>query len=125
MLETILGIVILSDEDDCSRTDNDFTIENDQCGSGNPDFMPVSETINFLDSLTEDRGRWATAVIAGQSDCTSSFGSASEAVNLKDFVSQTGENAVFSSICDGNLVAPLQQALAQFDAACQGFPQID
>ncbi len=123
--DSLLGIVILTDEDDCSRTDDGFTVANDQCGSANPDFMPVSDTVNFLDGLTGERGRWATAVIAGPSACESSFGAASEAANLKDFVTQTGENAVFSSICDGNLVAPLQQALEKFDAACQGFPQID
>lgn len=123
--DSLLGVVILTDEDDCSRTDDGFTIENDQCGRGNPDFMPVSDTVNFLDALTGDRGRWATAVIAGPTSCESGFGTASAAENLQDFVTQTGENAVFSSICDGNLVAPLQAALEKFDAACQGFPEID
>ncbi|MBL4637618.1 MAG: VWA domain-containing protein [Kofleriaceae bacterium] len=123
--DSLLGVIILTDEDDCSRTDNDFTIQGDQCGENNPDYLPVSDTINFLDALTGERGRWATAVIAGPSSCESSFGTASAALNLQNFVTQTGENAVFSSICSGNLVAPLEEALAKFDAACQGFPEID
>jgi len=123
--DALLGVIILTDEDDCSRTDNDFTIESDRCERNDPTFLPVSDTIGFLDSLTGDRGRWATAVIAGQSSCETDFGRASAALNLQDFVTQTGENAVFSSICVNDLVAPLEEALAKFDAACQDFPQID
>jgi hypothetical protein len=123
--DALLGVIILTDEDDCSRTDNNFTIGHDQCGSGNPDYLPPSDTVDFLDNLTGSRGRWATAVIAGATDCTSSFGDAIEAANLQDFVTQTGDNAVFSSICDGDLATPLQEAIATFDAACQTFDPID
>jgi hypothetical protein len=123
--DALLGVIILTDEDDCSRTDNNFTLGNDQCGSGNSDYMPPSATVNFLDELTGSRGRWATAVIAGETSCSSSFGDAIQAVNLQEFVSLTGENAVFSSICDGDLATPLQQAIATFDAACQTFDPID
>ncbi|MCP4445349.1 MAG: hypothetical protein GY811_08400 [Myxococcales bacterium] len=123
--DSLLAVVILTDEDDCSRTDNGFTIVSDRCGSSNPDFLPPSNTIDFLDSLTGARGRWATAVIAGPSSCTSSFGDASHAENLQQFVAETGENAVFSSICDGDLTTALADAVGTFDAACRGLDPID
>lgn len=123
--DALLAIVILTDEDDCSRTDNDFTITSDQCGANNADYMPVVETVDFLDTLVGSRDRWATAVIAGPSACSSSFGEANHAQNLQQFVSITGENAVFSSICSGDLTTALAEALDTFDAACQGFDPID
>ena len=123
--DSLLGIVILTDEDDCSRTDNDFTVDGDQCQPGDPAYLPVSDTISFLDELTGARGRWATAVIAGETACTSEFGEAGEASNLKNFVNQTGDNAVFSSICSGDLATPLAEAIATFDAACKTFDPID
>ena len=119
--DSLLGVIILTDEDDCSRTDDNFTIPHDQCGSGNSDYMPPSDTVAFLDNLTGNRGRWATAVIAGATSCTSNFGDAIKASNLQEFVSLTGDNAVFSSICDGDLSTPLQEAIATFDAACKSF----
>ncbi len=123
--DALLAIVILTDEDDCSRTDNGFSILTDACGANNGDYMPVVETVDFLDTLVGSRGRWATAVIAGPSACTSSFGDATHAENLQQFVSITGENAVFSSICSGDLTTALAEALDTFDAACQGFDPID
>ena len=122
--DALLGVVILTDEDDCSRADDGFTIGSDAC-QDNPDYMPTSATVDFLDALTGSRDRWATAVIAGATSCSSSFGDAMEAKRLKEFVSLTGSNAVFSSICDGDLSTPLAEAIATFDAACQGFEPID
>jgi len=123
--DALLAVVILTDEDDCSRTDNNFTIGGDQCGTNDPTFLPPSSTINFLDTLTGARGRWATAVIAGPSSCSSSFGEASHAANLQQFVGETGENAVFSSICDGDLSTALGEAVATFDAACRTLEPIE
>tara|TARA_R110002073_G_scaffold123819_12_gene268022 strand:+ start:5391 stop:6368 length:978 start_codon:yes stop_codon:yes gene_type:complete len=123
--DALLAVVILTDEDDCSRTDNDFAIGTDDCGTNNPAFLPPSDTINFLDSLAGGRGRWATAVIAGESACDSSFGAAERAGNLQQFVAETGENAVFSSICDGDLSTALGEAVATFDAACRTLEPIE
>ena len=49
------------------------------------------------------------------------LGTADEAKRLKDFVSQTGKNAIFRSICQGDLVKPLEDALNVFGDACQHF----
>ena len=119
--DALLAIIYLTDEDDCSRHDNNFSLYADQpCTT-----EPVQDTIDFLDALKGDRGRWATAVIAGPTDCESDFGAAAAAPRLQQFVSQTGTNAVFASICDGNLAPALEQALDTFTAACESFPPIE
>lgn len=123
--DALLGIVILTDENDCSYEQSvSLPIGVDLCDSG---MEPVPNYVGFLDSLTGDRGRWATAVIAGPGpgDCSSAFGNADEATRLVDFVNLTGANAVLSSICDGDLTGGLAAALATFDSACQNFPPID
>jgi hypothetical protein len=82
----------------------------------------AAEQVQFLDQLKGNRSRWAAGVIAGDGNCSSSFGSASNGARLKDFVSAangSGYNqAVFSSICDGDLTIGLQEALDLFQAAC-------
>jgi hypothetical protein len=119
--DALLAIVYLTDEDDCSRHDNNFTHYADQpCTT-----EPVSQWVQFFDDLKGDRGRWATAVIAGPTDCTSDFGDAVAANRMMEFVNLTGENAVFASICDGNLAPALQDALDTFTAACETFPDVD
>lgn len=44
---------------------------------------------------------------------------------MKDFVTQAGENSVFSSICDGDLTSALADAVAQFETACNAFPPVE
>lgn len=125
--DALLAFVVLTDEDDCSREDDNFTVMTDACDSGQPEIMPITHYLDFLDSLKGERGRWATAVIAGPgpSTCTSDFGDALYAQRLQQFVTQTGDNAVFSSICEGDLASALTAALDTFEAACDAFPPID
>lgn len=118
--DALLATVVLTDEDDCSREDNNFSILSDACGNS-AQVEPVTKYIDMLDKVKEGRGRWATAVIAGQQTCKSQFGDAAEAKRLKDFVSKTGKNGVFSSICAGDLTEALKDALKTFTAACEGF----
>jgi hypothetical protein len=123
--DALLAVVILTDEDDCSRTDDNFTL---QLGESLCDTSEsVSTYVNTFDQVKGDRGRWATAIIAGTGpgSCSSSLGDAQEATRLMDFASQVGPNAVTSSICDGDLSTALADALAKFDEACQSFPQVD
>jgi hypothetical protein len=121
--DALLAIVVLTDEDDCSYDQSvDLGFGQSLCDDG---MTSVSSYVSFLDQYTGDRGRWATAVIAGPDDCSSDFGNADKADRLLDFVSQTGTNAVFSSICDGDLTIGLAAALETFDLACQQFPPVD
>jgi hypothetical protein len=123
--DALLGIVLLTDENDCSY-EQSVTLSFSQtlCES---QMEAVSSYVGFLDTYTGDRGRWATAVIAGPGPdtCTSDFGSADYASRLKEFTTMTGTNAVFSSICDGDLTTGLADALELFSAACDDFPPID
>jgi len=119
--DALLAIVILTDEDDCSREDNNFTIANDKCDTM-PNVKPVSDYATMLDSVSGGTGRWATAVIAGDKACKSSFGDAIQAKRLQDFVAIAGKNGTFSSICDGDLTTGLQKALDTFDGACKSYP---
>ncbi len=107
--DALFGFVILTDEDEGG-------LENQPKGTS-------ESYLTAFDNLKEQRARWAGAVIAGEKQCNSAgFGSAGEAVRLKDFISKAGKNGVFSSICEGDLTKGLSQALATFDAACRNFP---
>lgn len=115
--DALLAIVYLTDENDCSRRDNNFTLATAApCTS-----EPVQSWVDFFDDLKGGRGRWATAVIAGPTNCESDFGSAVAAPRMQEFVTLTGSNAVFSSICEGNLAPALASALDTFQAACDTF----
>lgn len=117
--DALLAIVILTDEDDASTTQNNFTMN--ASGQTPTDWNPQDQ-VSFLDTLKGNRTRWAAAVIAGDGDCSSSFGSAADGVRLKQFVTLANGNgstqAVFSSICDGDLTVGLREALDTFQAAC-------
>jgi hypothetical protein len=118
--DALLAVVYLTDEDDCSRHDNNFTMNiDDPCTT-----EPPQAWVDFFDELKGDRGRWATAVIAGPTDCESEFGTAAAAPRLQQFVQLAGANAVFSSICEGNLAPALEAALDTFTAACDSFTPI-
>ncbi len=124
--DALLAIVMLTDEEDCSRSDDGFTITTDECKAGESGLVPPSDSIAFLDNVTGARGRWAAAVVAGPGPgtCNSNFGSALDAQRLRQFVDETGPSAVFSSICDGDLTPALSAALDTFMAACETFPPV-
>ncbi|MBA3462648.1 MAG: hypothetical protein H0T46_22015 [Deltaproteobacteria bacterium] len=122
--DALLGVVMLTDEDDSSSSQSMFTIDGSNPNSGPMvDFDP-DDLIQFFDTLKGHRSRWAAGVIAGETACMSSFGKAAEATRLKQFVQMTNQNgsqqAVFSSICAGNLTMALSDVLAKFQAACGG-----
>ena len=121
--DALLAIVILTDENDCSYEQSvslgffEFLCESNM--------EPVQTYVNTLDMVKGERGRWATAVIAGPTDCSSEFGDAARATRLQEFVTLTGDNAVFSSICEGDLTVGLEAALDTFEQACNAFPPIE
>ena len=129
--DALLAIVMITDEDDCSRTDDNIAMgpTDNICAPGPDGHVSAEDAVAFYDALKGGRGRWAAAVVAGPTACSSGFGDAAEATKLKHFVTtmNTGgpQNGVFSSICDGNLATSLQQALDTFQAACESFPPIE
>lgn len=115
--DALLATVMITDEDDQSNTMDSTKVPITGLA---PDWNPADQ-VQFLDTLKGDRSRWAAAVIAGETDCMSSLGSASEAKRLKEFVTDANGNstqAVFSSICDGDLSIGLSKALDVFQDAC-------
>ncbi len=106
--DALLAVVLITDEDDGSV----------KPGAIWPEDLPVTEIISGFDTLTGDRSRWASAVIAADKSCSSALGDAMEASRLKNFVEQTGKNATFSDICTGNLDGALEDALNTFTVAC-------
>ena len=126
--DALLGIVMLTDENDCSY-EQEVTLAFGQvlCESM---MEPVANYNTFLNTYTGSQTRWATAVIAGAGPgaCSSTLGDADEATRLIQFVQgvqQAGGNARISSICEGNLAVGLQDTLALFDSACEGFEPIE
>ena len=117
--DALLAVVMITDEDDSSTTQNNFTL-NATMANMPIDWHPADQ-VAFFDQLKGNRTRWAAAVIAGDGNCSSSFGDAADAVRLKQFVSlanQGSTQAVFSSICNGDLTKSLQDAIDLFQAAC-------
>jgi hypothetical protein len=123
--DALLAVVFLTDEDDCSTPLATFTANDDSCVPPPPGLVSIPSYLNVLDTAkgggTAGRSRWASAVIAGPNDCDSTFGSARTATRMLEFVRQAGSNAVFSSICSGDLSGALTQALGTFQAACNNF----
>ncbi len=117
--DALLAVVYLTDEDDQSTTQDNFTIT---VTSQPPIDWNPQDQVNFFDTLKGNRTRWAAGVIAGDGNCTSGFGDAVDAVRLKEFVELANGNgstqAVFSSICDGDLTLGLKEALDTFQQAC-------
>lgn len=117
--DALLAVVVLTDEDDASTTENNFTM--DATGTTPTNWSPQDQ-VTFFDQLKGNRTRWAAGVIAGQGNCSSSFGNAADGVRLKQFVDlangQGTTQAVFSSICEGNLTNGLKAALDTFQSAC-------
>lgn len=108
--DALLAFVIVTDEDEGGAIENRPA-------------RPVADYLTFFDTLTGNRSRWATALIAGLGPgrCTSDFGEAYEATRLVDFVTRAGKNAVASSICEPDLAAGLEKALRTFELACASF----
>jgi hypothetical protein len=121
--DALLAIVIVTDEDDCSVEDGqEFTVPNDTCKPAPPEMLPVDHYLAFLDDLKLGRDRWAAAVIAGDASCPDSF---RDGERLREFVARAGDNVIHSPICVDDLSTALQEAIDNFDAACQAMPPID
>lgn len=115
--DALLALVIITDED-----------EGGSDAPGKPPTSSIRPMGNYPIALDQvksgDRRRWAMSVIAGPTACESpGLGKANEAVRLKKLVADVGpKNAVFSSICAGDLAGALATTLGTFDAACRELP---
>ena len=116
--DALLGIVILTDEDDQSIKT--------AAVDGSESTFPIEAYVAGLDHFKGDRAKWAVAAINGGSNgCSSQLGNAAPAPRLEEFILQTGENAIQSSICEADFSIALRAALDTFEAACENFPNLE
>jgi hypothetical protein len=118
--DALLAIVYLTDENDSSTTANNWTI-GFAGGDPAPDWHPADQ-VQFLDVLKGNRTRWAAGVIAGDGDCSSSFGDAVDATRMKEFVNMATRRhhaGRVLSICAGDLTIGLRSA-PYVPGACGG-----
>lgn len=109
--DALLAMVIITDEDEGGKeSPGDLA-------------QPIANYPPAFDKVKGERGRWASAVIAGPKACSSpGLGDAAEAKRLQSFIGTVGKNGVFASICTGDLTDGLTKALQTFDQACKDFP---
>jgi hypothetical protein len=116
----LLGVVILTDENDCSYEQSvNLQLGESLCTN---QMENVANYKTFLDGYAGNATRWAAAIVAGPGpgSCSSGFGDAQEATRLIQFKGLVGQNAIISSICDGDLSVSLMQASTLFQSACGG-----
>lgn len=138
-LETLLVVVFITDEDDCSVEQNgrvwteSITTGISRCIPGNSQGMaPPSATKDFLDTLTGGEGHYVIATIAGPAECqnrpthqcVSEFGEAIWASRLEELSDECGEYGVFGNIGTGDLGASLRDALEVVTQACDDYRPI-
>jgi hypothetical protein len=113
--DSILGIAILTDEDDTSITVDDFAVSVNGTGP-EPDWTSALH-IEFLDRLV-GAGRWQAGVVAADRACDTPLGAMSAAPRLQGFVRDAGARAVFSSLCDTPVATGMTRALELFSSRC-------
>lgn len=133
--DALLAIVLLTDEEDCSRLDGRSDADAITLRLADVDDEAVicrtlatpQQYVDAFDEVKGGRDRWATAVIAGDGTCegNGTGDGAEDSPRLKDFVAKTGDNAIFRSICDEDFAPALKDALDTFQAACEGLPPVD
>jgi len=136
-------VVIITDEDDCSRVDNNFTITNDTCTGipeydipPEPNLVELADFKTYLDDRFGGPERYVVVSIAGElacdpdgysSTCEEGNDGAKEAIRLKEFIADhvgdsPGDNGLFADICTTVLPDALGQALEKMEVACDEFP---
>jgi len=129
--DSLLVVVIITDEDDCSiQNGGVMTISmaggadcNEETSIG---LYKAATMIQFLDDLTGGGdGRYVVVGIAGMppNGCSATnLGSAIGAVRVKELIDLAGEWGVFGDICDGDLAGSLAMAMDKIQLACDEFP---
>jgi hypothetical protein len=128
---SLLVIVIITDEDDCSIQNGGTMVLsmsggadcNEETSTG---LYKASKMVEFLDELTGGGdGRYVVVGIAGMppGGCSDSgLGSAIGAKRVKELVELVGGWGVFGDICSGDLSTSLSQAMDVIQLACDEFP---
>jgi hypothetical protein len=116
--DALLALVVITDEDDGGG-------DHDAYQKPSPIDVPENYVKSFDQLKGGFRGRWATAIIAGEKYCLDGqFGTADQAVRLQKFADLAKPNSVFSSICSKDFTTSLKEAFDVFANACKGFPEV-
>ncbi len=124
---SLLAIVIITDEDDCS-VNNGGTIATTLAGGSDCDetksigLYNVEDTQIFLDGITGGAGRYVLVGIGGQSVCSSAFGDAAHAKRLHRLVDLCADYGVHGDICVADLWLTLEEALSVMEVTCTNMP---
>lgn len=143
--ETLLVVVVLTDEDDCSVSngakvgldpiaqDAATGASIDRCDESKSTGMePAEDAKAFLDELTGGEGRYVFVGIAGpqacelgpQRMCNSTFGRAYWAKRVEELVNLCGAYGFLGDIGSGDLWSSLQQALDVVMSTCDAFSPV-
>jgi hypothetical protein len=124
---SLLVVVIITDEDDCSIENGgvmkiSLTGGSDCNENTSKKLYTVQGIKDFLDDKTGGPGRYVVVGIAGPKSCSSQFGSAANAKRVKNLVDMCADYGVFGDICAGDLWTSLQTALETMKVTCDDMP---
>jgi hypothetical protein len=124
---SLLVVVLITDEDDCSiekggvmalsSSSGADCSENQSTGLYSPEQM-----VDFLNGITGGTGRYVVVGIAGIQECSSAFGSAIQAKRVHELVDLCADYGVHGDICGGDLWISLEEALNVMQEACDEMP---
>lgn len=135
--------VIITDEDDCSTTEDDFVIMDDACMTPTPDpfLEPLQSYKDFLDETFGGSDRYVVVTVAGLDGCGAEaypttceeddvYAGAMGAERLVDFMqnyigTEETDNGVFSDICSESMSDALAVALDKMTVACDEYPPLE
>jgi hypothetical protein len=137
--DALFAAIIITDEDDCSRTDDYWDLPS---GDHSCFAYPVEHNVvalnvykDFLDGAFGGEGRYVAAVVAGMPEpdgaapCDYGADGAEAAGRLQEFITlqlnQSGTHGVVLDICEaqsaGNMSAALEMAMALIEVACDEY----
>lgn len=128
---SLLVIVFITDEDDCSLEDGGTAVTTYTGGTCDPaestGLESVEEKWQVLDTAAGGGGRYVVVSIAGMTPggCTSSLGDASYAERLMQVVDLSAPHSIAGDICGGDLAYPLGVALDTITLACDELPPLE
>jgi hypothetical protein len=136
--DALFIVVVITDEDDCSRMDNDFTVGMESCNTSpiKHNLVDLEEYRNYMNDKFGGFEQWVFVAIAGKDGCDGTSypiscgdpeaDGANKAVRLQNFVANyvndgPYDNGLFSDICTTNLSDALAQALDKMEVACEEY----
>jgi len=137
--DALFAVIIITDEDDCSRTDDYWAIptEEHSCFEYPEEHnaMDLGLFKDALDGAFGGEGRYVVAVVAGleppegEAPCVYGEDGAAVAGRLasfvEDHVNENGAHGVIHDICEaqslGNMASALEEAMSLIEVACDEF----